>query len=479
MTDLSYDQAGHLARRMGFGSPSDEINHLVSLGREQAVDSFVNFDQVDNSQLDSLIRRSFDFSNPYNFSRFNIAELERWWFTRLIYTARPFEEKMTLFWHNHFATAASKVADLLMYLQNQTLRSNSLARFDDLLLKVARDPAMLIWLDGVTSVKGQPNENFARELQELFALGINDPVTGLANYTEQDVKEIARAFTGWKFYLPNPAQPFNAVFFVNTLEHDNGSKTIYGQTANFSGEDVIAVIAARQSTARFLVKKIFSQFVFPLSGNAADLATIDKFAQVYMTQDHSIKALLRAIFVSDEFFSDRARFSLVKSPVEFIVSAIRMLGGNYNPGHSASEPGAEIPAIFSNLCGQELFNPPNVAGWPVGLAWINTAWLLNRYTFADILAVNRVGNPPPAGIWMDHDTLRKFGKGNTKKTVKALTNALGPLILDAQVVANLRRYLSSDDQGNPAPYTPDDPTVDKKVRGLVHQMLCLSEFQLN
>src|SRR5262249_22601339 len=479
MMDLSYDQAGHLARRMGFGSPPDEINHLVSLGREQAVDFFINFDQVDNSQLDSLIRRSFDFSNPYNFSRFNIAELERWWFTRMIYTARPFEEKMTLFWHNHFATAVSKVADLLMYLQNQTLRANALARFDDLLLKVAQDPAMLVWLDGATSVKGQLNENFARELQELFALGITDPVTGLPNYTEMDVKEIARAFTGWKFYLPNPVQPFNAVFFVNPMEHDNSPKTIYGQTANFTGEDVVATIAARQSTARFLVKKIFSQFVYPLDGGAADLATIDKFAQVYISQGHSIKALLRAIFVSDEFFSDRARFALVKSPVEFIVGAIRMLGGNYNPGVSASDQGAEIPAILSNLCGQELFNPPNVAGWPGGLAWINTAWLLNRYTFADILAVNRIGTTSAAGIWLDAEKLGKFAKGNTKKTVKALINTLGPLALDDQVVANLRRYLSTDDQGNQVAYTPDDATVDKKIRGIVHQMLCLSEFQLN
>src|SRR5262245_37019340 len=311
MTDLSYDQAGHLARRMGFGSPPDEITHLVSLGRDQAVDFFMNFDQVDNSQLDSLIKKSFDFSNPYNFSKFNVAELERWWFTRMIYTARPFEEKMALFWHNHFATAVSKVPDLLMFIQNQTLRANSLARFDDLLLRVAQDPAMLIWLDGATSVKGQPNENFARELQELFALGITDPATGLSNYTESDVKEIARAFTGWKFYLPNPAQPFNVVFFVNPVEHDNGPKTVYGQTANFTGEDVVTVIAARQSTARFLVKKIFNHFVYPLDGGTADLATIDKFAQVYMSQGHSIKALVRAIFTSEEFFSDRARFALV------------------------------------------------------------------------------------------------------------------------------------------------------------------------
>ena len=479
MTDLSYDQAAHLARRMGFGSPPGEVDELVSLGRERAVDFVINFDQIANTQLDNLIKSGFDFSNPSDPSKFNRAELERWWFTRMIYTARPFEEKMTVFWHNHFATAASKVPDLLMYLQNQMLRSNSLGRFDDLLLKVAQDPAMLVWLDGVTSVKGLPNENFARELQELFTLGIADPVTGQPNYTEQDVKEIARAFTGWKFYFPNPGQPLDVVFFSNPPDHDNGSKTIYGQTANFGGEDVVAIIAARQSTARFLVKKLFSQFVYPLDAGSGDLATIDKFAQVYMTQGHSTKELVRAIFTSDEFFSDRARFALVKSPVEFIVGAIRMLGANYNPGVSASDSGSEIPAVFSTISGQELFNPPNVAGWRGALTWINTAWLLNRYTFADILAANRVGNPPPAGIWIDQDKLRRFAKGNTRKTVKGLINTLGPLPLGDQIVANLRKYLATDDHGNQIPYAQDDATVDKKIRGLVHQMLCLSEFQLN
>jgi uncharacterized protein (DUF1800 family) len=479
MTDLSYDEAAHLARRMGFGSPPDEINNLVLMGREQAVDFLINFDQIDNSQLDRLIAKSFDFSNPNDPNKFNRSELQRWWITRMIYTARPFEEKMTLFWHNHFATAASKVPDLLMYIQNQMLRSSSLARFDDLLLGVARDPAMLVWLDGVTSVKGQPNENFARELQELFTLGLTDPVTGLANYTEQDVKEIARAFTGWKFFFPNQTQPFNAVFLVNPPEHDGGPKTIYGQTANFAGEDVVATIAARQSTARFLVTRLFKQFVYQLDGTAADLATIDKFAQVYMSQGHSIKALVRAIFTSDEFFGDRARFGLVKSPTEFIVGAIRMVGGSYNPGISASDAGAELPVIFSTFTGQELFNPPNVAGWPSGLAWINTAWLLNRYTFADILSASRVPSSPPAGIWIGPEKLQKLAKGNTRKTVKTLTNVLGPLILNDQVIANLREYLSSDDQGNPITYTPDNATVDKKIRGLVHQMLCLSEFQLN
>ena len=160
--------------------------------------------------------------------------MQRWWFTRMVHTQRQFEEKMTLFWHNHFATASSKVDDIFMIVQNLTLRNNALDRFDDLLLKVAQDPAMLLWLDGVTNVSGQPNENFSRELQELFTMGIKDVVTGEPNYTEQDVKEIARAFTGWKFFRPrdNPS-PYAFLFFENPPEHDDKIKTVYGQTLNF------------------------------------------------------------------------------------------------------------------------------------------------------------------------------------------------------------------------------------------------------
>src|SRR5262249_50744765 len=214
--------------------------------------------QVDNGSLESILSASFDFSDPFDFPRFNRWELQRWWFTRMVYTARPFEEKMTLFWHNHFATAASKVDDRLMYIQNLTLRAHCLDRFDDLLLKVAQDPAMLVWLDGITNVQTSPNENFARELQELFSMGIADVVTGAPNYTENDVKEIARAFTGWKFFHPdgNP-NPFPFVFVVVPDQHDNRTKTVYGLSNNYDGADIVQIISSRRSTARFLVKKLF------------------------------------------------------------------------------------------------------------------------------------------------------------------------------------------------------------------------------
>jgi len=480
MAALSYDEAAHLLRRMGFGGSPDEIGDLISRGREGAVDFLLNYSQTDNKALDDLIQASFNFSDPTDNTKFNGAELQRWWFTRMVYTRRPFEEKLTLFWHNHFATAISKVPEILMYVQNLTLRQNALGRFDDLLLRVAQDPAMLVWLDGITSVRGRPNENFARELQELFTMGIDDVVTGETNYTEDDVKEIARAFTGWKIAPPRgAANPYGFTFLVNPDEHDNTTKNVYGQSANFGGEDILAIIAARRATARFLAKKLIEAFVYPLSGTSTDKATIEKFADIYASSNHSIKELVRAMFTSDEFFSERARFGLVKSPVELIVGAIRILGARYNPGNSANQENANILAGVSGLLGQDLFNPPDVSGWARGLGWINTANLLMRFTYADLIAIFRTRDLNSPGLWLTQDQLRSYTKSSAKKTVKTFLSVLGPLIVDSPTNKALRDYLQTDDQGNSIEFALDDSTIDKKVRGLIHQIMCLSEFQLN
>jgi uncharacterized protein (DUF1800 family) len=483
MADLLFDAAAHLLRRMGFGAPPEEIETLAARGREGAVDYLINYNQLDNAALDGLIQRSFNFTNPDDFANFNRTELQRWWFTRMIHTRRPFEEKMTLFWHNHFATADSKVDDRFMYVQNLKLRAQALDRFDTLLLTVAQDAAMLLWLDGIVNVKTSPNENFARELQELFTMGIYDVVTGLPNYTEDDVKEIARAFTGWKFFLNRAdaaRNPFNFQFFINPPEHDESSKTIYGQNANFSGEDVISIVAAKRATGRYLVKKLFEFFVYPLDlTSAADKATIDKFTDVYFATNHSIKELVRAIFISNEFFSERALFALVKSPAELIVGTIRMTGAKYNPGDSSRGNASYTPVQFSSLLGQELFNPPDVAGWNLGPGWINTSWLLNRFTYADALVITRTANPDATGLFILHEQLKKNTKASAKKTVRNFLSLLGPLTVDNKMVKILRDYLQTSDSGAFVEFTGDDLAIDKKVRGLLHLIMCSAEFQLN
>ena len=475
MATLSFDEAAHLIRRAGFGGTSNEIEALSQLGREGAVDFLLNYSQIDNKAMDDLLARSFEFlAGPITNDNINNGEIRRWWFTRIVHTKRQFEEKMTLFWHNHFATSSSKVQDFLMYNQNLTLRQHALDKFDTLLMAVSKDPAMLVWLDGITNVLGNAQENFARELQELFTMGINDKVTGEQNYTEQDVKEIARAFTGWD-YRRRP--PFEFQLKVN--QHDNTVKTIYTQTANFSGEDIIEIVSARPATARYLTWKLFNFFVYPLTESNADKKTIDKFAKVYLNNDHSIKALVRAIFTSDEFFSERAFFSLVKQPVELIAGAIRMLGATYNPGTSVGGDRrvSNVPSQSSRNQGQDLFGPPDVAGWDFNLGWVNTASMLERFNYANTLATTR--NTTNPGVFVTLEQLKSFTKSKSKKTVKNFLSALGPLSISGGTRKMLQEYLETNDSGQKVGFTNDDATVDKKVRGLVHQIMCLPEFQMN
>jgi uncharacterized protein (DUF1800 family) len=484
MASLNYDEAAHLLRRAGFGGTPDEIDNLTTKGREGAVDYLLNYSQINNQAMEDLLRASFDFSDPTDNKKFSNTEIRRWWTTRMVATQRQFEEKMTLFWHNHFATASSKVRDIYLYVQNLKLRQLALDRFDNLLLQVGQDPAMLIWLVTVTNVVGKANENFARELQELFTMGINDVVTGEANYTENDVKEVARAFTGWNFQRAQSG-PYSFTFQVRANQHDNGAKTIYAGTpyqtsGNLSGEDVITIIANRPATARYLTWKLWNFFVYPLTTSAADRATIDRFAKLYLNNNHSIKELVRAIFTSDEFFSERAFFSLVKQPAELVVGALRMIGGTYLPGTTVGTDNprtSNVPAGATRNMGQDLFNPPDVAGWDFNLGWVNTASMLERFNFTNTLATNR--NTTNPGIFVTTDQLRKYVKGNTKKTVKAFLSALGPLPAGKPIRNPLQAYLTTGDNGQPIEYATDDAYIDKKIRGLVHQIMCLPEFQLN
>ena len=471
MASINYAEAAHLLRRAGFGGSPEDINGLAARGREGAVDFLVNYEAIDNSALDALLFKSFGNEN------FRLpSDIQRWWLARMIHTRRPFEEKMTFFWHNHFATSYFKAFYPYMAIQNKTLRRHALDRFDTLLVKVAQDPAMLIWLDGILNLKISPNENFARELQELFTMGITDVVTGEPNYTEKDVREIARCFTGYTIKVKRK-KIYKSKFRFDPEQHDNTAKEVYGQTANFTGEDIVTLIAARRATPRFLVKKLFEFFVYPLTASAEDTATTEKFADVYMNGNHSIRALVRAIFVSDEFFSARARFALIKNPLEYIVSAIRCLGATYNVGNDA-RPDFTIITRARQM-GLELLNPRDVNGWDLNLGWLNTSNMLERYNFANYFATNRETNPDAAGVWLTNDQLRKLTEPTAEATVRKLLTILGPIEADAQTVSALTNYLETDDQGNRVGFTVNDATLDKSVRGLIHLMLCLQEFHLN
>ncbi|MEW6211195.1 MAG: DUF1800 domain-containing protein [Acidobacteriota bacterium] len=475
MTTLSYAEAAHLLRRAGFGGSREQIESLAARGREGAVDYLVNYEQVNNRKMEKALKRGFKFKVGGSF----INNLRRWWVSRMVLTERPLEEKMTFFWHNHFATSGAKVLVYLMYFQNFTLRQKAMGRFDDMLLGMLHDPAMLFWLDGNDNVRGKPNENFARELQELFSMGIRDAVTGEPNYTEDDVKEIARAFTGWSYSFGNlnfKKPEKNQAFFVPE-RHDAGAKTVYGQTANYRAEDIITILSARRATGRYLARQLFEFFARPLSPSDEDKQIIERLADIYFQNDLQIRPVVREILVSDEFYSERARMALVKNPLEFIVAAMRALGVDYK--QTFDPPMQDIALIFRlPLLGLNLFFPPDVSGWKMNLGWINTATMLERYNLANSFATNR-RTDFLAGPFVTSDQLRRHVRPSAQETVRNFLFILGPLDVDEETINRLTRYLETDERGNPRPFATDDATINFKIRGLLHQLLSLPEYQMN
>ena len=443
------NQAAHLLRRAGFGGTQEEIDNLVQLGKEGAVDYLLNYEQIDDSAMEAELAKQNFFPDP---NQINPRQAQGWWLFRMAYTKRPLLEKMVLFWHNHFATAVKKVGNMrLMLKQNELFRKFALAKFDTILLEVAKDPAMIIWLDNNTNIKGNPNENFARELMELFTMGINDVISGQPNYTEQDIKESARAFTGWTIR--------QGEFFFNSNQHDYGQKTFLGQTGDFNGDNIINILAPRQATARFMSKKLFEFFAYP----SPEPEIIEALAKVYLDSKFDIKAVMRHLLLMDAFYSDKARYAIIKSPTEFVVGTLRMLKANINV--------RSIP-FFMSLMEQDLFNPPDVAGWDMGLGWISTATMLARYNFANTVATARGGN---VGTFSPEALLQGKDLQTPEAVVEYFLTLLGPLTVSdqaKQVLTDLLRPASGS-------FTLDALTIDQKVRGLVHLIMTLPHYHLS
>ncbi|MEW5879597.1 MAG: DUF1800 domain-containing protein [Pseudomonadota bacterium] len=286
-------------------------------------------------------------------------ELRGWWLGEMVATPTPLTERMTLFWHNHFVSAQPKVRwAQLMYRQNVLLRAHALGNFGALLHAVAKDPAMLVYLDGATSRRGAPNENFAREVMELFTLGEG-------GYTERDVKEAARAFTGWS------VDPDTGAFVFRPRLHDDGEKTVLGRSGRFDGDAVLDILLEQPATARFVVGKLWREFVSP----RPDPARIDAIAQRFRASGYEIRVALRELLLQPEVVSAAADDALVKSPVELLVGFVRQSRAELTQPVGA--------ALALAAMGQNLFAPPNVRGWLGGEAWINTQTLLARKQFLD------------------------------------------------------------------------------------------------
>ena len=376
---IGLDGARHLLGRTGFAASSSDIRVFAKLSRAAAADqliksasastaaitpppAWVDDKPLGPAKLQAMSPEERQMENRKNAE--HAFQLREWWFREMLTTPSPLTEKMTLFWHNHFATSQQKVRFTpFMYRQNVLLRRNALGNFGSLLREIGRDPAMLIYLDGVNSRKESPNENFAREVMELFTLGEG-------HYGEKDIKEAARAFTGWS--VDREAGDF---MFRRAI-HDFGNKTVLGKTGNFDGDQVIDVLLSKPETAQFITRKLWKEFV----STVPDEREVARLAAMFQESGYNIAKLMRAMLISDAFYAPTNRAALIKSPVEFVVGTIKTFEietANLRPF-----------VLASALLGQNVFAPPNVKGWPGGEAWINSASLLGRKQLLDRLFKN-------------------------------------------------------------------------------------------
>lgn len=451
--------AAHLMRRAAFSASPARIREVVTQGFSATLSRLLHPQLVDDSEMEgALAAKNYQLYRVNNQGRkyADAFNMRRWWLYRMANSERQLLEKMTYFWHDHFATSVVDINGVdpndrpLMMIQNETLRAHALGNFKTMVEEIARDAAMLYWLDNVTNRVGKPNENWARELMELFTMGVD------SGYTEQDIRESARAFTGWG--VDRQTQTFR--FFPQN--HDNGEKTFLGVTGNLDGGDVINIIFQQRVAAEFIAKKLFQFLVHPNPSPAL----VRELGDLFRASGYDIRVLVKAIFEHPEFFSDRAYRAHIKSPVEFVVGVFREL--------EIREVDA-LPRLMNGM-NQNLFAPPDVSGWVSGVGWLNTTTLLNRYNFLNYVATRRSG--------ADRLDVNRLVEANQLKTSQDVTGYFVQLFLQNDVSLDtyyaLEEYLRRDDSGNLVAFDVNDSaTLDKKVRGLVYLVSILPAYQLN
>ncbi|TMG32385.1 MAG: DUF1800 domain-containing protein [Chloroflexi bacterium] len=355
-------RVAHLLRRSGFGATKAELDHFAAMGQTAATEAILNYSKTSNAALESQLPTIDLGGTPQP----TAAAIQAWWLQRMAQSARPLEEKMTLFWHGLLTSGLDKAGPAQLFTQNQLFRGMALGNFDDLLKAVSKDPAMMVYLDTETNRKGKPNENYARELMELFT-------TGIGHYTEDDVRESARSFTGWTLQGGKQLRYASASQLVPRL-HDAGVKTFMGKTGTFTGDDIVEMLVRLRATAVRLSTRLFSFFAYP----NPDQEIVNHLADTFQKAHYNVGAVVRQIFTMDAFYSDQAYRALVKSPAELVAQTLKATGANAR-GYTAA-------AAAMAPMGQVLFYPPNVAGWPGGSSWINSSTLLNRINFANAAA---------------------------------------------------------------------------------------------
>jgi hypothetical protein len=453
--------AAHLYRRAAFGASRADLVEAERLGLQGTLDLLLKGRPHAEEMQETLT----DIGRIAAARDDGGDQLAGWWLYAMLQGGHPLREKLTLFWHNHFATSIVKVeSSALMFRQNCLLRAHALGKFGPLVQAISRDPAMLVWLDSNRNIKGQPNENYARELMELFTLGVG-------NYTEKDVKEAARAFTGW--------HTDDEGFAFDARAHDDGPKTVLGQTGAWDGGDVVRIVLGRPQTARFLVRKLYHFLI----GEKADPPDplLEPLCQSFRKSDYDIAALVRTMLASRHFFSGHAFRQRVKGPVEFVLGAVQAVYRRYGEKDPDYRP---LPqqVLVSRLAamGQRLFAPPNVKGWPGGTTWLNTSTVLERNNFAEALATGSLWpgpasrspreEPVPPRAFDPARLVQEEQVHRPEEVVRVLLDLYLPGGVRPEARAKLVDFVAED--------KPTGPALDHRVREVVHALLTMPEFQL-
>ena len=424
MTSEQRQLAAHLTRRAGFGATPKELDRYSEMEYEALVEDLLSPGEPNNIPDDLIFRRHVDL---HALQGHNPA----YWAYRLVSTSCPLEEKITLFWHGVFATGENKLNNVgVLTNQIDMFRRHGLGRFDDLLIELSKDPAMIIWLDNHTNHRDSINENYGREILELFSMGVG-------NYTEDDIKECSRAFTGWSVkngeYMAMMAQkdsiwPYGRIFWHHEYrehDHDEGRKSFLGEAGPFDGQDVVEIICRQDATARFVSRHLYNFFVadeVPVpqwnETPPRDPDAIDQLAAAYFEHGHDIRSVLRVLFNSD--FFKQARFHRVKSPTEVIIGTLRRTGEYQVPDGGNS--GIYTVMEEGGFMGQKLLDPPSVEGWHTGEEWITSGSLVDRVNFA-AQHMSDASNP---GV---QDMLSRVSgvDSDPEELVNACLDVLGPM----------------------------------------------------
>ncbi len=416
-TQMTPQQVRHLLIRTGFAPTHAEVDKLVGKSAQQAVSEIIsaarttkpkypapafvnNPPPVPQAQLKTVDERQEQRRAQIGEG----VEIKAWWLREMLETPVPLAERMVLFWHNHFATSQQKVVrSQAMWRQHQLFRTHALGSFASLLHGIAKDPAMLVYLDAANSRRDAPNENFAREVMELFTLG---EATQGGGYNEQDIKEVARAFTGWSVDRDDFSFKFRAP------AHDIFSKTVLGKVGNFNGDDVLNIMLAQAACGEFIVGKLWKEFVSPVP----DTMEVKRIGKRFAQSGYAIDTALADLLTTDAFWAESNRGSLIKSPVDLVVGSVRQFGFGYSDA---------LPfALKTAQLGQNLLMPPNVKGWPGYTDWINATTLLERKNFTQQLfrSIEVLANSsmnPAMNAALGRMPIFKVGKAESTMTLDA------------------------------------------------------------